>query len=154
MGKSQSKCVLEITMLLHHLQEAISDLDKLIVLTKDDIADIAIANNEAIFARNEEKKTLIKSFETNKSLLESQMREIINNNPDTPMSELLDSQVDEGLERLKSTLKTLKDINTSYAESVFAVGEFYTSLLKALVPYENHDYTASKPKSHILDINA
>ena len=141
-------------MLLHHLQEAISDLDKLIVLTKDDIADIAIANNEAIFARNEEKKTLIKSFETNKSLLESQMREIINNNPDTPMSELLDSQVDEGLERLKSTLKTLKDINTSYAESVFAVGEFYTSLLKALVPYENHDYTASKPKSHILDINA
>lgn len=141
-------------MLLQHLQKAISDLDKLIILTKDDMADIAIANNEAIFARNEEKKTLIKSFETNKSLLESQMRELMNNNPNTPMSELLDSQVDKGLERLKSTLKALKDINTSYAESVFAVSEFYTSLLKTLVPYENHDYTASKPKSHILDINA
>ena len=141
-------------MLLQHLQEAISDLDKLIILTKEDVADIALANNDAIFARNEEKKLLIKSFETNKSLLESQMRELMEKNPDTPMSELLDSEVDEGLERLKSTLKTLKDINSSYAQSVFAVGEFYTSLLKALVPYENHDYTASKPKSHILDINA
>ena len=48
-------------MLQQYLDGAIADVRSLIDLTNQDIADIQVANNEAIFARNPQKNSLIKS---------------------------------------------------------------------------------------------
>lgn len=142
-------------MLQQYLDGAIADVNSLIDLTNQDIADIQVANNEAIFSRNTQKNSLIKSFEQKKSLMEQEMQKLIQSHDNKPLAEILqlEPEIDKGLGDLRQSLQSLKDLNNAYAKSVFAVSEFYDSLLRRLVPCEDGGYSnPSKTKSHIVQI--
>lgn len=141
-------------MLYKYLNGAISDLNELIRLTESDIADIQVANNEAIFSRTDQKNQLVKEFETKKSLLHQEMVALRNKNPQKPLEELLDTQASDLLDEMRNRLEKLKELNTNYARSVFAVSEFYNSLIQRLIPHESDGYGHQKSKSHLLKIQA
>ena len=142
-------------MLQQYLDGAIADVNSLIDLTNQDIADIQVANNEAIFSRNTQKNSLIKSFEQKKSLMEQEMQKLIQSHDNKPLAEILqlEPEIDKGLGDLRQSLQSLKDLNNAYAKSVFAVSEFYDSLLRRLVTCETGGCgNPSKTKSHLVQI--
>lgn len=141
-------------MLEQYLQGATIDLQELIKLTQNDIADIQVANNEAIFARNETKNALIKSFEQKKSLMQQEMHQLLKDNPHQELADLLSEEVHAGLDSMRDALKELKKLNGAYAQSVYAVSEFYTSLLMRLVPHEENGYNKSRVSSQLLQTRA
>ena len=140
-------------MLHQYLKDAICELNKLIELTQTDIADLSEAKNEVIFQRLPYKESLIKSFEQKKSLIDSAMVALRDNNPQKSLSDLLDQEALDLLDELKISLKNLKELNKGYAKSVYAVNEFYTSLLRKIVPHENNGYGGyAKPQQSFLTI--
>lgn len=140
-------------MLHQYLRETISKLSKLIEITKLDIADLKEAKNETIFQRVPIKETLIKDFEKQKALVDSQMVQLRDQNPHKELSELLDQETLDLLDELKSALKELKEVNSGYARSVYAVNEFYTSLLRKIIPHENAGYGGyAKPQQSLLTV--
>ncbi|RDU70541.1 hypothetical protein [Helicobacter brantae] len=140
-------------MLHQYLKDAICELKKLIELTQTDIADLSEAKNEVIFQRLPYKESLIKSFEQKKSLIDSAMVTLRDNNPQKSLSDLLDQEALDLLDELKIALKELKELNKGYAKSVYAVNEFYTSLLRKIVPHENNGYGGyAKPQQSFLTI--
>ncbi|MCI7484943.1 MAG: hypothetical protein PUJ79_07475 [Helicobacter sp.] len=141
-------------MLEQYLQGAITDLQQLIDITHQDIADIQIANNEAIFSRNESKNSLIKSFEQKKILIEEEMQQLMDKNPQDKLQDLLPPEVDKGLDTLRKVLVELKKLNSAYAQSVFAVSEFYSSLLTRLIPHEENGYGVSQASVRLLQTQA
>ncbi|MCI6218248.1 MAG: hypothetical protein MR629_06950 [Helicobacter sp.] len=141
-------------MLEQYLQGAITDLQQLIDITHQDIADIQIANNEAIFSRNESKNSLIKSFEQKKILIEEEMQQLMDKNPQDKLQDLLPPEVDKGLDTLRKVLVELKKLNSAYAQSVFAVSEFYSSLLTRLIPHEENGYGVSQASVRLLQTRA
>lgn len=140
-------------MLNQSLRDAIQKILNLIEITKLDIQDIAQAHNEQIFQRLPIKEALIKEFEQRKSGIDSQILQLKNQNPNQELATLLGEEILDLLEELKSTLKELKELNNGYARSVHAVGEFYTSLLRKIVPHENSGYGGyAKPQQNFLTI--
>lgn len=140
-------------MLHQYLNDAICELNKLIELTKTDIADLSEAKNEVIFQRLPYKESLIKSFEQKKSLIDSSMVALRDQNPHKSLSDLLDQEALDLLDDLKVALKELKELNKGYAKSVYAVNEFYTSLLRKIVPHESSGYGGyAKPQQSFLTI--
>lgn len=140
-------------MLHQYLKDAICELKKLIELTQTDIADLSEAKNEEIFQRLPYKESLIKSFEQKKSSIDSAMVALRDNNPHKSLQELLDQEALDLLDELKVALRELKELNKGYAKSVYAVNEFYTSLLRKIVPHENNGYGGyAKPQQSFLTI--
>lgn len=140
-------------MLHQYLKDAICELKKLIELTQTDIADLSEAKNEEIFQRLPYKESLIKSFEQKKSSIDSAMVALRDNNPHKTLQELLDQEALDLLDELKVALRELKELNKGYAKSVYAVNEFYTSLLRKIVPHENNGYGGyAKPQQSFLTI--
>lgn len=142
-------------MLHNYLKGAVFDLDSLIELTQADINDIKIANHENIFQRNFKKQELIKSFENKKNLIDQEIIRLKNKFPDKSLSELMDEQSSELLGEMKKNLQDLKELNASYARIVFAVSEFYSSLIQKIIPHEICDYKGNRtPESSFLKIQA
>lgn len=140
-------------MLHQYLKDAICELKKLIELTQTDIADLSEAKNEEIFQRLPYKESLIKSFEQKKSSIDSAMVALRDNNPHKTLQDLLDQEALDLLDELKVALRELKELNKGYAKSVYAVNEFYTSLLRKIVPHENNGYGGyAKPQQSFLTI--
>ncbi|PAF49967.1 hypothetical protein BKH41_01325 [Helicobacter sp. 12S02232-10] len=142
-------------MLHNYLKGAVFDLDSLIELTQADINDIKIANHENIFQRNFKKQELIKSFENKKNLIDQEIIRLKNKFPDKSLGELMDEQSSELLGEMKKNLQDLKELNASYARIVFAVSEFYSSLIQKIIPHEICDYKGNRtPESSFLKIQA
>lgn len=140
-------------MLHQYLKDAILELKKLIELTQKDIEDLSEAKNEEIFKRLPMKESLIKTFEQKKSMIDRAMVELRDKNPSQSLSDLLDQEALDLLEDLKASLKELKELNGGYARSVYAVNEFYTSLLRKIVPHESNGYGGhAKPQQSFLTI--
>lgn len=142
-------------MLHNYLRGAVSDLRSLIELTTLDVEDIRVANHENIFGRNSKKQELIKTFEAKKNLIDQEMLSLKNQFPDKTLSELIDDEAGELLNEMKKNLQELKNLNTSYARIVFAVSEFYNSLIQKIIPHEMSDYKGNKtPQSNFLKVQA
>lgn len=140
-------------MLQQSLQEAIHKLSKLIEITKLDIESLSQAQNDQIFHRLPLKEALIKEFEQKKTMIDSQMLQLKNQNPEQELSVILGQEILELLDILKTHLRELKELNSGYARSVHAVGEFYTSLLRRIVPHESSGYGGyAKPQQNFLTI--
>lgn len=135
-------------MLYTYLNGAISDLNELIKLTELDSRDIQVANHELIFSRITQKDILVKEFETKKSLLHQEMILLRNKNPQKPLEDLLDRRASALLDEMRDKLEELKALNSNYARCVFAVAEFYNSLIQRVVPHERDGYEHHKPQSH------
>lgn len=142
-------------MLHNYLRGAVSDLRSLIELTTLDVEDIRVANHENIFGRNGKKQELIKTFEAKKNLIDQEMLSLKNQFPDKTLSDLIDDEAGELLNEMKKNLQELKNLNTSYARIVFAVSEFYNSLIQKIIPHEMSDYKGNKtPQSNFLKVQA
>ncbi|WP_163534462.1 hypothetical protein [Helicobacter suis] len=127
-------------MLYHYLQQSLEDLQTLIKLTTQDLEDIHKANHEAIFARNATKKERIASFENCKNLFDQEMLKLMQKHPGKPLAELLDEKGSALLKQMRQCLNELKEINADYARIVFAVSEFYSTLMQQIVPHESVGY--------------
>lgn len=141
-------------MLPTYLNGAISDLNALIELTKLDNTDIQSAKHELIFERLEAKNNLIAAFEDKKALIDQEMKLLCSKHPNKALQDLLDDDIRALLDSMRAHLVTLKDINAHYAQSVFAVADFYNGFIQRLIPHENDGYEAQKPQSSILQVKA
>lgn len=127
-------------MLHTFLSNATEDLKSLISITTLDMQDIKKANHEAIFARLESKNNLIDSFKNNKNLADNEMKKLIQAYPNKKIEELLDEKAMIIIDEMRTNLNELRTINKHYARSVIAVGEFYSSLVNAIIPSHNVGY--------------
>lgn len=128
-------------MLNKFLYESIDSLKSLINITRLDIDDIKKANHDLIFERINTRNKCIESFEENKNLAHEEMVKIAKENPNKSISELLDSKSSELIDEMRENLKTLKELNENYSKSVFAVYEFYNSLIENIIPSEKIGYS-------------
>ncbi|PAF52811.1 hypothetical protein [Helicobacter sp. 13S00477-4] len=142
-------------MLHNYLKGAVHDLASLIELTEADTEDIKLANHENIFQRNAKKQELLKAFESKKSLIDQEMLNLKNKSPDKSLADLIDDTSSDLLGEMKKNLKTLKTLNADYARTVFAVSEFYSSLIQKIIPHEVADYKNTRtPQSNFLKVRA
>lgn len=140
-------------MLSHHLKSALEDLQDLIEITKEDIADIKEAKHDPQFERLSLKDEKIKSFETKKAMIDYEISTLMTAQPQKDLPELLDEEQHKMLSTLKEQLLTLRDVNKQYAKMVLSVSNLYNSFLEKLVPTEMQGYNkvASKNAS-ILEV--
>ena len=128
-------------MLHTFLRNADNDLKSLIEINLLDIADIKVANHEAIFSRLEAKNNLIESFKENKSNADAEMQKMLKAHPNKEIKELLDAEALDIAYEMQSSLIRLRDLNKHYAKSVIAVSEFYNSLINTMIPSQKVGYS-------------
>ena len=131
-------------MLQNYLRGTVSDLQSLIDLTRLDIEDIKQASHEKVFDRNLQKQPLIVSFENKKNMAQQEILNLKNSNPQVELSDLLDEESSDLLGSMRQKLQELKDTNADYARMVFAVSEFYSSLMQKILPHEVSGYGAPR----------
>ena len=140
-------------MLIQYLQGAIQDLQTLISYTKLDIEAIKQVEHNEIFERNIQKDMLIKEFETKKSLIDQEIRVIKEKQPHKDIQEILDQEVIDLFGDMRNILSELKQVNSDYARMVFAVSEFFTSLMDRLIPKDTPAYNENKKVSSTSQAN-
>jgi len=142
-------------MLSYQLQSAIKDLETLISLSREDIADIREAKHNPQFDRLAIKEEKIKSFEQKKAMIDREISKLMTQHPTLPLSELLDNEQHQQLDSLKEHLSLLRDVNQQYAKMVLSVGSFYNTLLERLVPTQMQGYQkVATSESSFLEIRA
>ncbi|MDD6055955.1 MAG: hypothetical protein SOW25_02150 [Helicobacter sp.] len=136
-------------MSVHFLQDALEDINALIAITKQDIQDIKIANNQAIFDRISQKEELTKSFTRKKEAyakgIEEKLRvefpnATINDLSYEDKQYLLGKDANTYTAALHDGLKELKELNMRFGKMSLAVAEFYNSLLSKMVPIQDRGY--------------
>lgn len=143
-------------MLLHELwKNAIGDLERLIEITSLDMGDIMVANHDAIFSRLEAKNNAIAAFESNKRLIEAELRALVDKNPDKKIGELLDTAALELNDKMRQSLQTLQTLNKNYTRAALAVQEFYNSLVDEILPNARQGYSNEyRTKVDLLRVEA
>jgi hypothetical protein len=142
-------------MLSYHLKAAVNDLDQLVKISEQDIEDIKLANHGQQFERRKLKEDMIKSFENKKAMIDREISKLMTTNPNVALDKLLDENENSYLQKLKSSLASLRDVNKKYAKMVLTVSSFYNTLLERLVPTEMNGYTKSTSKdASFLEIRA
>lgn len=142
-------------MLSYQLQSAIKDLESLISLSQEDIADIKEAKHDPQFDRLALKEEKIKSFEQKKAMIDREISKLMTQNPSHALSELLDNEQHQQLDSLKEHLSTLREVNQQYAKMVLSVGSFYNALLERLVPTQMQGYQkVARSEASFLEVRA
>jgi len=140
-------------MLTHHLQNTLTDLDDLILMTQSDINDIKVAQHDPQFDRLSIKEEKIKSFEAKKAMIDYEISSLMSAHPETELPQLLNTQQHQLLEELKVKLSELRDVNKEYAKLVVIVSNLYNTFLERLVPTEMDGYNKVASKdSTILQV--
>jgi hypothetical protein len=128
-------------MLEDYIQAGINDLNKLILLTMEDIEDIKKAKDNSLVQSINTKNELIISFEKNKSLIDSKILEEHNKNPNaSSLDSLFSDKANSLLSTFREKVSQLHTLNKKYARLVLCIGEFYNSLLEAMIPMEMNGY--------------
>jgi hypothetical protein len=128
-------------MLESYIQAGIDDLNKLILLTMEDIEDIKGAKEVNLTRRVNAKNELIVAFEQNKSLIDSKILEEHNKNPNaSSLDSLFSDRANQLLGTFRDKVSQLHTLNKKYARLVLCIGEFYNSLLEAMIPMEMNGY--------------
>ena len=140
-------------MLSYHLQSALGDLRDLINITKADVEDIKLANNDPQFERLTLKEEKLKSFESKKAMIDHEISSLMSASPDMDLPQLLNEEQHDYLDQLKIELSNLREVNKEYARLVLTVSNLYNTFLERLVPTEMQGYNkvASKDPS-ILEV--
>lgn len=142
-------------MLSYQLQSAIKDLETLISLSQEDIADIKEAKHDSQFERLAIKEEKIKSFEHKKAMIDREISKLMTAYPDKPLSELLDNEQHQQLDSLKTHLSQLREVNQQYAKMVLSVGAFYNTLLERVVPTQMQGYQkVASTEASFLEVRA
>jgi hypothetical protein len=142
-------------MLSYQLQSAIKDLESLISLSQEDIADIKNAKHNPQFERLAIKEEKIKSFEQKKAMIDREISKLMTAAPSKPLTELLDNEQHLQLDSLKEHLSKLREINQQYAKLVLSVGAFYNTLLERVVPTQMEGYQrVASSEASFLEVRA
>jgi hypothetical protein len=140
-------------MLSHHLQNSLRDLRDLIKITESDIKDIKNAEHNTQFDRVGLKEEKLKSFETNKAMIDHEISSLMTSNPTLDLPELLNQEQHKLLEELKIELNNLREVNKHYAKLVLVVSNLYNTFLERLVPTEMNGYQKVISKtSSVLEV--
>ena len=139
-------------MSLQFLKDALEDIKALIAITEQDISDIKEAKHEPIFARIAPKEELTSSFIRKKEAyaksIEPKLKKDYPNATLADLSyeekqKLLGEGASEFTAQLHDKLEELKKLNYRFGKMSLAVSEFYTSLLRNIVPVEQQGYSKS-----------
>lgn len=130
-------------MISKHLKDSIRAIEQLTENTKQDLDDIKHARHQKLFDRAKVKEALVVEFEKHKSMLDDQIVKLAESNSGVELSDLLSDEEHLLLESLKDSLEDLREHNKKYAVMALSVGEFYTSLLNAILPKEEPSYGRS-----------
>ncbi len=142
-------------MLSYQLQSAIKDLDALIAISEEDIADIREAKHNPQFDRLAIKEEKIKSFEHKKAMIDREISKLMTAHPSKALSELLDNEQHQQLDSLKEHLTKLREVNQKYAKMVLSVGAFYNTLLERIVPTQMQGYQkVATTEASFLEVRA
>ncbi len=141
-------------MLEHYLTGALQDIETLRELTLQDISDIKEAKHESLFSRSKTKEEVVSSFETKKAIIDNEISKLVKVNQGASLDAILDEVSSTLLDRLRESLKNLKELNKRYARMVLAVSEFYNSLLDRLLPSESNGYDQRLRNSSFLQVRA
>lgn len=131
-------------MIIQKLQDAIVDIDALIVLTRSDIEDIKEAQHEKLGLRLQEKESLISSFERKKALLNNELLKLTQSNDGKSIEQILSDDEADALSVFKEKLSNLKSVNKEYAKFVVTISEFYNSLIDKMFTLEANGYEKTK----------
>ena len=128
-------------MLESYIQAGINDLNKLILLTMEDIEDIKKAKDVNLTKSVSSKNELITVFEKNKSLIDNEILQVHNRNPNvSSLDSLFSDKANDLLSTFREKVSQLHTLNKKYARLVLCIGEFYNSLLEAMIPMEMNGY--------------
>ena len=142
-------------MLSYQLQSAIKDLEALISLSEEDIADIKEARHNPQFERLAIKEEKIKSFEHKKAMIDREISKLMTAEPAKPLADLLDNEQHHQLDLLKHHLSALREVNQQYAKMVLSVGAFYNTLLERVVPTQMEGYQkVASSEASFLEVRA
>ena len=142
-------------MLSYQLQSAIKDLEALISLSEEDIADIKEAKHNPQFDRIAIKEEKIKSFEHKKAMIDREISKLMTAEPSKPLAALLDNEQHQQLDLLKERLSRLREVNQQYAKMVLSVGSFYNTLLEQVVPTQMQGYQrVASSEASFLEVRA
>lgn len=139
-------------MITKQLESIIHDLDALIALTKEDIADIKAAQHQNLGLRVDAKEKLIASFEKKKLALSSALLTLTQTHAGKPIEEILGEEDSNRLGVFKEKLSSLKSVNKEYAKFVATISEFYNSLIDKMFTLEGNGYEKNRvrPASLIM----
>ncbi|MDR0663947.1 MAG: hypothetical protein LBF86_00250 [Helicobacteraceae bacterium] len=131
-------------MIAKQLRTANDTLEKLIAITESDLSDIKEAKHDELFNRAKAKEDLVASFQTQKTLLDQAILKVAANNPSADLSSVITLEERDLLEKLKRSLVDLHKLNKRLVSLVLTIGEFYSSLLRAILPSEQNGYDGVK----------
>ncbi len=131
-------------MIIQKLQDAIADIDALVLLTSSDIEDIKLANHQKLGDRLVQKEALISSFERKKALLNTELIKLTLSNDGKSIEEILSGDEADVLTLFKEKLTNLKSINRDYAKFVVTISEFYNSLIDKMFTLDGNGYEKNK----------
>ncbi|MEH1010483.1 flagellar biosynthesis protein FlgN [Campylobacter concisus] len=114
------------------LDEAIGELDELINLTMQDIANIKEAKHSSVDESVKKKNALVRAFEDTKRALDKELLRVSKESGTTTLASVLDDEVKSKLVLMRSKLEILHKVNKEYARHVVVVKEFLTHLAKSL----------------------
>ena len=112
------------------LDEAIGELDELINLTMQDIANIKEAKHSSVDESVKKKNALVRAFEDTKRALDKELLRVSKESGTTTLANVLDDEVKSKLVLMRSKLEILHKVNKEYARHVVVVKEFFDSLSK------------------------
>ncbi|WXG20176.1 flagellar biosynthesis protein FlgN [Campylobacter concisus] len=127
------------------LDEAIGELDELINLTMQDIANIKEAKHSSVDESVKKKNALVRAFEDTKRALDKELLRVSKESGTTTLASVLDDEVKSKLVLMRSKLEILHKVNKEYARHVVVVKEFFDSLSKKslVLRLMNTDKTAA-----------
>ena len=112
------------------LDEAIGELDELINLTMQDIANIKEAKHSSVDESVKKKNALVRAFEDTKRALDKELLRVSKESGTTTLANVLDDEVKSKLVLMRSKLEILHKVNKEYARHVVVVKEFFDSISK------------------------
>ena len=141
-------------MLKNNLQQAIEQLEVLIVFTQEDITLVKEAKHDLLDQRHTQKSAMLSSFERLKSTLNNELFE-----RSQQSDEGIEGAIDEGekvlLEGFKLKLMELKEVNRDFASIVVVLNEFYQTLFSSMFVFETQGYNKTKPMpASVLRVSA
>ncbi|MDR1451794.1 MAG: hypothetical protein LBI57_05650 [Helicobacteraceae bacterium] len=131
-------------MIAKELKTVGETLDKLIAITELDLTDIKAAKHNEIFSRVQTKDKLVSLFEAQKGSLDRAISAVMSRSPNADLLSVIGQEERDLLERLKNSLIALHKLNKRFASMSLTIGEFYSSLLSAILPSEQSGYDGAK----------
>lgn len=131
-------------MIEHQLKQSINILEQLIETTLSDLSDIRAARHQPLLNRVKIKEDLVVAFETQKSIIDAALEKAAHDHPDKELRAILNDEDNSLLAVMTGALTRLHAENKRFATMVMTVGEFYTSLLDAILPSDSDGYTKKR----------